>query len=215
MVPLNPDYEPLAQKVLTYIKEYEPDEYPFLLHENMNTSGRYLQTYAHSIFEGYHWYFVEYARSAFASPELGFTYDRGQGTKRKMITEDEVARYGSSVSYERKPGWTPIAVQISSHWRDVNTHELRKQRLRDVKDSYNFDGEQLDIYAGWEEKKMAQASKHYVKHDELELDLGEDPRIPMTLTKMGARYFGKLLRPISVLLDSNTNDAEGIEIIGG
>ncbi len=214
LLPLNPEYEPWAQRVLDYMNEFDKEEYPFKLHENPRTSGHYLQNYAIQVFEGEHWYFVDYTRSAFADPSLGFTYDRSQGGKRHVIAWDELPAYGKLVSYERTPGWVPVAVRVPARWRDLGSHELRKDRLRFLKASCNFKGSELNMYAGWDEKSAASASRHYIKDHSLELDIGQDDNLPMTLANMAAEYFPKLLRPIEALLSGESGEVGGIEIIG-
>jgi hypothetical protein len=214
-LPLDPKYDPMVKRVYDYIKEYEPEEYPFRLSQSDNTSRDNLRGYAASIFDGMNWYFVDYLRSGFADPGLPYTYDP-VSRRRVKITEETFKALGAKASYERIKGWTPIAVEIPAHWRETNTHELRKLRLRDL-EAYDFTGEEQNIYAGWDEKEKgaAKASRHYLdQHPELQLDIGEDGRIPMTLAKLGRKYFPKLLHPVSVLLDSATSDAGGIEIIG-
>ena len=210
-IPLNPLYEPLAQKVFDYIKTYEPEEYPFMLAPNPETSKRYAEAYAKEIFNKYHWYFVSYSRSAFADPSLGFTYDPVTRQKRKSVSEKEAKEHGDKIDYERQPGWVPISIEVEERWKDINTHELRKQRLRDLERPYYFDNTDLNYYAGWETKgnDKAAASRHY-----LELDLDESPENIQILAEMSKRYFKKLLIPIESLLNSANSEIGGIEIIG-
>lgn len=214
--PLDPKYDPLVKKVFDYMREFKPEENPFRLSDSDRVSCDNLRGYAASIFDGLHWFFVGYSRSGFADPSLPYKYDPVT-RKREQIREDVFKALGDKVSYTRVKGWTPVAVQIPAHWREANTHELRKQMLRDLQEGYKFSGEELNIYAGWEEteKGAAKASRHYLdQYPELQLDLGEDERIPMTLAKLGRKYFLKLLRPVSVLLGAATSDQEGITIIG-
>jgi hypothetical protein len=210
-VPLNPVYEPLTQKVFDYIKSFDAEEYPFMLASNPETSKRYAEAYCQEIFKNHHWHFVNYTRSAFADPSLGYTYDRAAGEKRKSVTEEQFKRYGRLISYERQKGWVPVSVQVEERWKDLNTHELRKQRLRDLERPYYFDNTDLNYYAGWEtkDKDKAAASRHY-----LELDLDESPENIRILAEMSKRYFHKLLIPIENLLNSANSEIGGIEIIG-
>jgi len=210
-VPLNPVFEPLTQKIYDYIKTFEAEEYPFMLAPNLETSKRYAEAYCQEIFKNHHWYFVNYTRSAFTDPSLGYTYDRAAGEKRKPVTEEQFKRYGNLISYERQKGWVPVSVQIEERWKDINTHELRKRRLRDLERPYYFDDTDLNYYAGWETKDedKAAASRHY-----LELDLDESPENIKILAEMSQRYFKKLLIPITRLLDPGNSEIGGIEIIG-
>lgn len=209
-VPLNPEYEPLTQKVYNYIKTFAPEEYPFMLAPNPDTSKRYAEAYAKEIFEKYHWHFVPYMRTAFADPSLGYTFDL-QTRRRKILSEETFRAHGSKVHYERQPGWVPISVLIEGRWKGVNTHEFRKIRLRDLERPYYFDSTDLNYYAGWESKdrEKAAAARHY-----LELDLDESPENIRILADMSKRYFRKLLIPINNLLDSGNSEIGGIEIIG-
>lgn len=209
-VPLNPIYEPLTQKVYSYIKTFKPEEYPFMLAPNPETSKRYAEAYAKEVFSNYHWHFIPYNRSAFADPSLGFTYDL-QTRRRKILLEEDAKSYGNKISYEKQPGWIPISILVEGRWKDINTHELRKQRLRDLERPYYFDNTDLNYYAGWETKEQdkAAASKHY-----LELDLDESPENIRILADMSRRYFKKLLIPIENLLNSANSEIGGIEIVG-
>ena len=210
-VPLNPIYEPLTQKIYSYIKSFEPEDYPFMLASNPETSKRYAEAYCQEIFKNHHWHFVNYTRSAFADPSLGYTYDRAAGEKRKLVTEEQFKKYRNLISYERQKGWVPVSVQIEERWKNLNTHELRKQRLRDLERPYYFDNTDLNYYAGWEtkDKDKAAASRHY-----LELDLDESPENIRILAEMSKRYFKKLLIPIENLLNSANTEIGGIEIVG-
>lgn len=209
-VPLNPEYEPLTRKVYDYIKTFQPEEYPFMLAKNPETSKRYAEAYAKEIFTKYHWHFVPYTRSAFADPSLGYTYDL-QTRRRKMLLEEEAKAYGEKVSYQRMPGGVPVSILIEGRWKGVNTHEFRKVRLRDLERPYYFDSTDLNYYAGWESKdrEKAAAARHY-----LELDLDESSENIRILADMSKRYFRKLLIPIGNLLNSANSEIGGIEIIG-
>jgi hypothetical protein len=209
-VPLDPAYEPLAQKVYDYIKTFAPDEYPFLLAANPETSKRYAEAYAKEIFTKYHWHFVPYMRSAYADPSLNYTYDY-QTRRRAMITDEKARVFGSKISYKKTPGWVPVSILIEGRWKSVNTHEFRKIRLRDLERPYYFDSTDLNYYAGWESKdrEKAAAARHY-----LELDLDESPENIRILADMSKRYFKKLLIPIGNLLHSENAEIGGIEIIG-
>jgi hypothetical protein len=209
-VPLDPKYEPLTKAVYDYMKTFKPDDYPFLLHPNPETSKRYAEAYAKQIFQTYEWNFVTYTRSAYADLELGYTYDL-QTRRRSVISEEDFKRLQPRVNYEKFPGSIPISVRIESRWKDLLTHEIRKQRLRDLERPYYFDSIDLNYYAGWESKdrEKAAASRHY-----LELDLDENPDNIRILADMSRRYFKKLLIPIENLLDSANSEIGGIEIIG-
>lgn len=215
-VPLDPAYEPLTQRVYDYVKTFDSEEYPFMLAENPATSKRYAEAYAKDIYDKFSWFFVDYTRSAYADPALGYTYDRSQGIKRKQITREEFDKHGQHVSYKATPGWVPISVIVEGRWKPVNTHELRKQRLRDLERPYYFDNTDLNYYGGWESKERdrAQAQRHYTDRQELQLDIDENPGNIRILAEMSKRYFHKLLKPIGNLLDSTNAEIGGIEIIG-
>lgn len=209
-VPLSPKYEPLTRMIYDYILTFQPNEYPFRLASNPETSKRYAEAYAKEIFNANHWYFINYTRSAFADPSLGYTYDP-QTRKRREITEKEVETLGDKVDYIRRPNWIPISVKVPARWKPVNTHELRKQRLQDLRRPYYFDSTDLNDYAGWESKdpELAAAAKHY-----LELDIDENPQGISILADKSKQYFKKLLIPIETLLDSGNIEVGGIKIIG-
>ena len=210
LLPLNGAYDPLVKRVYDYMREFDPEENPFRLSDSDRVSCDNLRGYAAQVFDGLNWFFVDYTRSGFTDPSLGYNYDP-IARKREQIPEEIFKGHGDKASYTRHPGWTPVAVQMPAHWREANTHELRKLRLRDL-EVYGFTGEETNIYAGWDEKEKgaAKASRHYLdQHPELQLDIGADERTKMTLAKMGRRYFPKLLKPISVLLNSATSDQEG------
>lgn len=215
-IPMNPRYEPLTIKVYNYIKQFQPREYPFMLAKNPDTSKRYAEAYAKEIFETYHWFFVDYTRSGFADPSTGYTYDKTRGEKRKNISQDEFNAWGAKVSYDKVDDWVPISVSVEGRWKDVNTHEFRKQRLRDLERPYYLEGTDQNIYAGWETKgrDTAAASRHYLNRPELQLDIDEYPENIRTLAEMSKRYFYRLLIPIENLLDSDNMEIGGIEIVG-
>jgi hypothetical protein len=214
-IPLNPAYEPLTRKVYDYIRQFKPEEYPFLLAPNRETSKRYAEAYAKELFEKYKWYFVDYTRSAYADPGLKFNYDP-QVRRRESITDEKAEALGDKVSYFKTEGWTPISIQVQERWKGVNTHEFRKTRLRDLERPYYFDSTDQNYYAGWEtkDKDKAAASRHYTGRPELQLDIDEYPENVRILAEMSQRYFKKLLIPIETLLQSDNAEIGGIEIIG-
>ncbi len=220
ILPLNPEFEPWTKKVLDYMREFGLEGTPFQLHENVDCSVRYYQRYAKEVFAGMSWLYVGYNRNGYTHPSLGFKFDRAQGIPRKELPEEEFKAFGEKASYDRvkvqegeKP-WVPVSVKVDSHWRDVVTQKLRALRLRDCENTYQFKVEDKNIYAGWYDKKAAAASRHYLEHPELELDIGQDDTLPRTLSQMGRSYFPKLLRPIGNLMDPESVDTGGIEIIG-
>jgi hypothetical protein len=209
-LPLDPKYEPLSSMVLEYIKGFEPEEYPFSLAENPDTSRRYAEAYTRKIFEEYKWRFASYSRSAFADPSLKFTFDPVT-RRRTKIHVSTLGQLGEKISFEKVPGWVPVSVEVDSRWKDVNTHEFRKRRIRDLLRPYLFDGEERMIYAGWEDKeeKKGSAEGHY-----LELDLDESLENIRKLADMSKRYFKKLLISIETLTHPESMEIGGIEIIG-
>ncbi len=214
ILPLDPEYEPWSSRVLKYMREFDAEGTPFQLHPNPECSVRYYQRFAKGLFEGMNWHYVDYTRCGYTHPDLGFVYDRAQGIRRKELTEAEFRAFGDKASYSRVAGWVPVSVRVESHWRDVVTHKLRALRLRDLETTYQFDADDKNLYAGWNDKRAAQASRHYLERPELELDIGQDPALPRTLVEIGRRYFPKLLRPIGNLMDPESVDTGGIEIIG-
>ena len=214
ILPLNPDYEPWTRRVLNYMREFPPEGAPFQLHPNVECSVRYYQRYAKEVFGGMSWLYVGYTRNGYTHPDLEFKFDRAQGIRRKELSEEEFRGFGDRASYDRVDGWVPVSVKVDSHWRDVVTHKLRALRLRDLETTYRFKAEDKNIYAGWFDKKAASASRHYLEHPELELDIGQDDTLPDTLCEMGRDYFPKLLRPIGNLLDPKSVAKGGIKIIG-
>ena len=214
IVPLNPEFEPWTSKVLKYMREFPAEGTPFLLHPNVECSVRYYQRYAKEVFAGMSWLYVGYLRGGWTHPDLEFKFDRNEGIRRKELSEEEFRAFGDKASYDRVAGWVPVSVKVDSHWRDVVTHKLRALRLRDLETTYQFKSEDKNVYAGWFDKKAAQASRHYLEHPELELDIGQDDTLPRTLSEMGREYFPKLLRPIGNLMEPESVDTGGIEIIG-
>jgi hypothetical protein len=215
LVPLNPKYEVLGQLVLDYVKarksEFGDHDYPFMLHDNPETSKRYAEAYMKKIFKEYSWSFVDYLRTAYAHPSLGYTIDP-QIRKRKQLTEEEFRSHGDKISYDRVPGWVPVSVKVDTRWKSVNTMVLRSIRLRDLDQVYEFDSQELETYAGWKHR-IAYASRHYIKMNELELDIDEDQTLPRTLAAMAKPYFSKLTVPIGRLLNPQDTQFDGIEFL--
>lgn len=208
LLPSDPALEPWAQPVYDYIKKAGED-YPFQLHPNWLVSQRYIQAAMEDIFDGLNWRFVNYTRSAYAHPDLGYPPPDPQSRKRKNIKEEEFNRLGSQVSYDRVEGWTPITVSIEDRWKPFRSHELRKRRVQDLELYYRFDSTDLCYYGGWEPKDRGAAMRHY-----LELDLDENPENIRIMVQMAQRYFKKLLIPVTSVLYPEEATTGGIEIIG-
>jgi hypothetical protein len=196
------------------MKSFPESAYPFLLAPNRETSKRYAEAYMKTLFEEHRWSFVPYIRSAYAHPSLGYTFDPQKRT-RKLIPEKEALSHGVKITYDRTHasyGWVPISIRIDSRWKPINTMVLRKIRLRELNEVYDFEPSRIDIYAGWS-PRVALVARHYIKKDELELDIDEDPELVRKLARMGKLYFKYLLLPIDNLMNPLQTKFDGIEIL--
>jgi len=196
-VPLNKEYEPFAEPVYEYMVNSR-DEYPFALHENVETSKKYAMTAAKKMFSGYWWPMIDYTRST----AVPYTQD--------MVIKQDFTKKGQDqylVQFEDGSRvWTTnteiayVNVKIASRWKPCTSHVNRKRRTLTLAMNYLFDGLDRAIIGGWTEKSqdgsVADALKHYMF-----LDLSEMDSSMVELLKMLAkRYFKKLLIPYSNLI---------------
>ena len=196
-VPLNKEYEPFAEPVYEYMVNSR-DEYPFALHENVETSKKYAMTAAKKMFSGYWWPMIDYTRST----AVPYTQD--------MVIKQDFTKKGQDqylVQFEDGSRvWTTnteiayVNVKIASRWKPCTSHVNRKRRTLTLAMNYLFDGLDRAIIGGWTEKSqdgsVADALKHYMF-----LDLSEMDASMVELLKMLAkRYFKKLLVPYSNLI---------------
>jgi hypothetical protein len=215
LLPLSPKYEPLVKVVRDYINdcknEHGENYYPFMLAPNPETSKRYAEAYMKTLFKEHRWFFVDYIRNAYAHPSLGYTIDP-QTRIHKLLTEEEARSHGDKITFKKRADWVPVSIRIESRWKPVNTNELRKIRLRELEQVYELETKEINTYAGWRQQ-VAQVARHYIKKNELELDINEDPGLPRILAAMGKPYFRKLLVPIGRLLNPQETEFSGIEFI--
>jgi hypothetical protein len=213
LLPSSSEFEPLVQIVYDHMKskEFDKYDYPFSLHENPESSKRYAEAYGKQVFEGLKWRHVDYSRSAWAHPSLGYHYDL-ISRKREQLTESEYRSHGDKITFKRELSWIPVNVRIDPRWRPISTQELRILRLRDLEKVYDFESKALNLYAGWKQP-VAQVARHYTNIEELELDIDEDPNVLDTLAKMGKTYFKKLQIPIDYLLNPHKSEHGGIKFL--
>jgi hypothetical protein len=190
--PLNKKYDPWTKEVVDYISSR--GEYPFMLHENVETSKTYAMEAARQMFEGLYWPMIDYTRTS----ERSYTKD--------MIIHTDFGKNG----YERylvefpdkMRSWTSDAeivkfsVKIDPRWKPATSHVIRKRATLTLANDYLFDGFDLGYIGGWtlsgQQEGVPQALKHYMF-----MDLKESKVAIPQLEKQARRYAQKLLIPYS------------------
>lgn len=196
-VPLKKEYEPFAEPVYEYMVNSK-DEYPFSLHENVETSKKYAMTAARKMFKGLWYPMIDYTRNTVVpyTKEMVIAQQYNKKGRDEYLVEFEDGSRAWTTSKE----YAFINVKIDPRWKPCTSHVCRKRRNLTLAMNYKFDGLDRAIIGGWTEKSqdsgVPDAQKHYMF-----LDLSEmDSSMVELLKSLASRYFEKLLIPYSNLI---------------
>ena len=195
-VPLDVHYEPFAEPVYEYMVNSK-DEYPFSLHENVETSKKYAMTAAKKMFKGLWWPMIDYTRSTV----VPYTKEMviSQQYNKKGLDQYLVEFEDGSRVWTTDKEMAYINMKIEPRWKPCTSHVCRKRRTLTLTMNHEFDGISLSLIGGWtsssQEQGMPQAIKHY-----LYLDLSEMGATIEVLKSQAQRYFKRLLIPHSDLI---------------
>ena len=195
-LPLASKYEPWTQEVYEYMVN-SPQEYPFMLHENPETSKKYAMTAAKKMFDGLYWPMIDYTRTMTVPYTEDMVLDKrysDKGFDEYLVELEDGSRKWTTDKSEVR-----LNLKVASRWKPATSHVNRKRRTLTLAMNHDFSGIDLSIIGGWtsssQEQGMPQAIKHY-----LYLDLSEGGGTIELLKTLAARYFKKLLVPYSNLI---------------
>ncbi len=194
--PINKKYDPWTKELLDYITS--SDTYPFLLHENVETSKTYAMEHAPKIFKDMYWPMSDYTR---AIPRT-YTSDM---VKTKRWGKDGYEEYLVFFP-DGERAWTKdkeiahVNVKIEPRWKRVTSHVLRKISQNTLMYTYGLDEVDCAIIGGWTVTGQASGvsqsmSKHYMY-----MDLRESEWALPQLERLMNRYVRKLFIPYADLV---------------
>lgn len=186
----------MVKGTLDYIESGE--EYPFKLHENVETSKTYAMNEAKKLFNGYYWPMSDYSR---AMPR-NYTADmvKAQRWGKTGYEEYLVIFPDNERARTRDREIAYIHVKVEPHWRVVTSHVLRKISQNVLMYSYGLDDVDCAFFGGWtvsgSRTGVSQSmSKHY-----MHMDLRESRWALPQLEILARRYAKKLLIPYETFL---------------
>lgn len=195
-LPLDKKYEPWTEEVYEYMTAPN-GEYPFSLHENVETSKKYAMTAARKMFKGLWWPMIDYTRSFTVPYDESMVLGKRLGDK--GYEEYLVELPDGSRKWTQDKTEVKMNVKVDPRWKPATSHVNRKRRTLTLAMNHDFSGIDLSIIGGWtsasQEQGMPQAIKHY-----LYLDLSEGGGTIELLKSLAGRYFKKLLVPHSNLI---------------
>ena len=193
MRPLDTRYDAWAKEVAEYFVS-QPETYPWLLHENPETSKTYAMKHARRMLDGLSWPMIDYTRA------IRMPYDPGmmmtQRFNDKGLQEYLVELPDGSRAWTTDEREVSISFKVEQRWKHATSHCLRKRESLTLLMDYKFSGIDLAIVGGWTEQTQAEAFPPALKHY-LFLDIQEARDNLMLLKDLGGRYFPKLLVPRS------------------
>jgi len=194
--PLNTKYDPWAKELLDYIES--SDEYPFQLHENIDTSKTYAMNKAKKTFKGLYWPFSDYTR-VFKRP---YTSDM---VKHQRWGDDGYEEFlvffpDGERAWTKNAEYANVGEKVEPRWKPVTSHVLRKISLQTLMNDYGLDDVDGAYFGGWtisgnRTGVSTSMGKHYMY-----MDLREAETALPQLIKIFNRYAGKLLVPYETFL---------------
>lgn len=195
-VPLDKKYEPWAEEVYEYMVNSK-EEYPFSLHENVETSKKYAMTAARKMFKGLWWPMIDYTRTTTVPYTKDMVLSERFGDK--GYTEYLVELPDGVRKWTTERDEVKVNLKILPRWKPCTSHVNRKRRTVTLTMNHDFDGISLSIIGGWtsasQDQTMPLAVKHY-----LYMDLSEAGATIELLKSQAKRYFKNLLIPYSNLI---------------
>ena len=193
--PLDTKFDPWAKEIMEYIES--EDEYPFKLHENINTSKTYAMTEAPKIFKGMYWPMSDYTRAVPReyTPDMVKTTRWGNsGYEESLVIFPDGER-----SWTRDDKVAYVTVKIEPRWKRVTSHVLRKISQNTLMYTYGLDDVDCAHFGGWtvsgRQTGVSQSmSKHY-----MHMDLRESEWALPQLEVLFRRYAEKLLVPYELV----------------
>lgn len=193
--PLSKEYDPWAKEVMDYIES--SDKYPFLLHENMETSKTYAMNEALKVFDGLYWSMSDYSRSVpreYTKDMVKADRWSNSGYQEYLVIFPDGER-----SWTRDEKYANISVKVEPRWRKMTSHVLRKVSSQSLRFDYGMDDVDVAYFGGWSISPSAGVSTALNKHY-MYMDLHEAALVIPELEKITRRYASKLLVPYSLLL---------------
>ena len=193
--PLDTKYDPWAKEVMEYIES--SDEYPFLLHDNMETSKTYAMNVAKETYSGLYWPMSDYTKTV----KRPYTEDMvktkrwgDDGYEERLVFFDDGER-----SWTKNAEYAGVSEKVEPRWKPVTSHVLRKTSLQMLMNTYGLDDVSCAYYGGWtisgaRTGVSASMGKHY-----MHMDLRESETALPQLIKIFNRYAKKLLIPYEML----------------
>jgi len=194
-VPLNKEYDPWTTEIYDYIQGEE--EYPFSLHENVETSKTYAMKHSRRMFKGLYWPMIDYTRQSIRPYTEDLVIARRYGDD--GFEEYLVSFPDGMRSWTKDKDFIKFSVKVEERWKRATNHVIRKRRTITLFNDYLFDSFDMSTVGGWTstnvEQGIPQALKHY-----LHMDLRESKAALPQLEKQARRYAKKLLVPYSLFV---------------
>jgi len=192
--PLDTKYDPWAKQLLDYIES--GDEYPFLFHDNVETSKTYAMNHASTMFKGLHWPMIDYTRSTerqYTEEMVKTTRYNDKGYEEKLVIFPDGAR-----SWTSDPEVVTFGMKVERRWKPCTSHVIRKRSIMTLMNEYGLDGIDAGYIGGWTLGSQHDGTPPMLK-TYMHMDLKESRAALPQLEKQARRYAKKLLVPYEML----------------
>jgi len=194
--PLNPVYEPWTREVVDYMRN--GSDYPFLLHENRDTSKTYAMNYAKKTFKGLYFPYNDYTKQV----KRPYTQDM---VKHKRWGDDGYEEY-LVIFPDGERRWTKdleyasISEKVNQRWKKMTSHGIRKIGAQTLINDYGFEPIDAAYVGGWTVTGQQTGVSSALGKFYLHMDLRESEAALPQLEKIMLRYARKLLVPYATFI---------------